>query len=149
MISDTIDMLLDSKGREVYSISPGESALDAIGLMARKGVGAIVVVEEDGQPVGMLTAKDYGRRVVLEGKSLKDTTVGEIMTTPVLTISPEVTVSQAMAVMARNRIRHLPVMYGGRIGGVVAIGDLARSVIADQAFTIHQLHSYVGNKYPG
>ena len=97
---------------------------------------------------GIVSAKDFGRRVVLEGRSLEGTKVGDIMTSPVITVGPTTTVSEAMAVMTPNRIRHLPVMDEDRLAGIVAMSDLARAVIAERAFTIDQLHGYVGHKYP-
>jgi signal-transduction protein with cAMP-binding, CBS, and nucleotidyltransferase domain len=147
MRSDTIATVLSKKGGQVYSISPDERALDAVALMARMGVAAVVVIS-GGQPAGIVSAKDFGQRVVLEGKSLERTKVGDIMTSPVITVSPTTTVSEAMAVMTRNRIRHLPVMEEGQLAGIVAMGDLARAIIDEQAFTIDQLHGYVGQKYP-
>jgi CBS domain-containing protein len=147
MLSDTIATVLNKKGRQVYSISPDAKALDAVALMARRGVASVVVIE-DGQPVGIVSAKDFGRRVVVEGRSLEGTTVGDMMTSPVLTVHPTTTVSEAMAVMTHNRIRHLPVIDDDELVGIVAMGDLARAVIAEQAFTIDQLHGYVGHKYP-
>jgi len=147
MLSDPIATILSKKGDQVYSISPGEKALDAVALMARKGVAAVVVISE-GQPKGIVSAKDFGRRVVVEGRSLESTKVGEIMTSPIITVSPTTTVSEAMEVMTRNRIRHLPVMDEDKLGGIVAMGDLARAVIAEQALTIDQLHGYIGHRYP-
>lgn len=147
MLSDTIATILNIKGDQVYSISPEEKALDAVALMARKGVAAVVVISE-GQPAGIVSAKDFAQRVVVEGRSLEHTKVGDIMTSPISTVSPTTTVSEAMAVMAHKRIRHLPVMDNDELAGIVTMGDLARSVIAEQAFTIDQLHSYVGHKYP-
>jgi CBS domain-containing protein len=147
MLSDTIATVLKIKGDQVYSISPEAKALDAVALMARKRVAAVVVIF-DGQPIGIVSAKDFGQRLVLEGRSLEDTKVGDIMTSPVITTSPTTTVSEAMAMMTHNRIRHLPVMDDNELGGIVSMGDLARAVIAEQAFTIDQLHGYVGHKYP-
>jgi CBS domain-containing protein len=148
MLSDTIATVLNAKGSEVYSVLPEEKALEAVRLMAREGVAAVVVIS-DGQPTGIVSAKDFGRRVVLEGRSLEDTKVGDIMTSPLITVSPATTVSEAMAVMAHNRIRHLPVMDDhDELAGIVTMGDLVRSVIAEQAFAIDQLHRYVGHRYP-
>jgi CBS domain-containing protein len=147
MLTDTIATVLNEKGNHVYSISPQEKALDAVALMAQKGVAAVVVIS-NGHPSGIVSAKDFGRRVVLEGRSLEGTRVRDIMTSPVITVRPTTTVSEAMALMAKNRIRHLPVMDEDRLAGIVAMGDLARSVIAEQAHAIDQLHGYVGHKYP-
>jgi len=118
-----------------------------VGDVSGKGVAAVMVIS-DGRPAGIVSAKDFGRRVVLEGRSLEGTRVGDIMTSPVITVSPTTTVSEAMAVMTRNRIRHLPVMDEDKLVGIVAMGDLARAVIAEQAFMIDQLHGYVGHGYP-
>jgi CBS domain-containing protein len=147
MLSDTIGTVLKVKGNEVYTISPEAKALDAVALMARKRVAAVVVIS-DGQLAGIVSAKDFGQRVVLEGQPLKTTKVGDIMTNPVFTVSPTTTVAEAMAVMTHNRIRHLPVMENDELGGIVSMGDLARSVIAEQAFAIDQLQRYVGHRSP-
>jgi CBS domain-containing protein len=147
MLTDTITSILRNKGNQVYSVSPEQSAIDAIALMAQKSVAAVLVISAN-RPVGIVSAKDYGKRVVLEGRTAEHTTVSAIMTSPVITVSPETTVSEAMAVMTSNRIRHLPVMDQDRIAGIVTIGDLARSVIAEQARSIDHLHSYIGHKYP-
>ena len=132
MLSDTIATLLNVKGDQVYSISPEENALDEVALMARKRVATVVVIS-NAQPTGIVSAKDFGQRVVLEGRSSEATKVGDIMASPVITVSPTTTVSEAMAVMTHNRIRHLPVMDKNELAGIVAMGDLARSVIAEQA----------------
>ena len=147
MLTDTIATVLNAKGDRVYTISPDAKAVDAVALMARKGVGAVVVIS-DGQVAGIVSAKDFGQRVVLERQPLENTKVGDIMTSPVLTVSPATTVAEAMALMTHNRIRHLPVVEKGELGGIVAMGDLARSVIAEQAFTIDQLQRYVGHRHP-
>jgi CBS domain-containing protein len=147
MLSDTIATVLNAKGSQVYAIAPEAKALDAVALMAREGVAAVVVIS-NGELDGIVSAKDFGRRVVLEGQSLEGATVGDIMTTPVLIVTPTTTVAEAMAVMTHNRIRHLPVVEKGELAGIVSMGDLARSVIAEQAFTIDQLQHYVGHKYP-
>ena len=147
MLTDTIATVLNAKGDRVYTISPDAKAVDAVALMARKGVGAVVVIS-DGQLAGIVSAKDFGQRVVLERQPLENTKVGDIMTSPVITVSPTTTVAEAMALMTHNRIRHLPVVEKGELGGIVAMGDLARSVIAEQAFTIDQLQRYVGHRHP-
>ena len=147
MLSDTIATVLNVKGDRVYTISPDAKAVDAVALMARKGIGAVVVIS-DGQLAGIVSAKDFGQRVVLERQPLENTKVGDIMTSPVITVSPTTTVAEAMALMTHNRIRHLPVVEKGELGGIVAMGDLARSVIAEQAFTIDQLQRYVGQRHP-
>jgi CBS domain-containing protein len=148
MLTDTVAKVLSEKGNQVYSVTPDQPAIDAMALMAKKGIAAVLVVSAD-RPVGIVSAKDYGNRVVLDGRSSEATNVGSIMTSPVITVSPEATVSLAMAVMTSSRIRHLPVMDQDRLVGIVTIGDLARSIIEEQALTIDQLHGYIGQKYPG
>ena len=148
MLTDTVAKVLSQKGNQVYSVTPEQPAIDAMALMAERGIAAVLVISE-GWPVGIVSAKDYGKRVVLERRSSEWIRVDSIMTTPVITVSPETTVSQAVAMMTSSRIRHLPVMDKDRLIGIVTIGDLARSIIAAQAHTIDQLHGYIGQKYPG
>jgi len=148
MLSDTVAKVLSEKGRQVYSVSPEQAAVDAMAVMAQRGVSAVLVVSS-GRPVGVVSAKDYGRRVALEKRCAEDTKISAIMTSPVVTVSPETTVSEAMVLMTGKRIRHLPVIDRNRIIGIVSMGDLARSVIAEQALTIDQLHGHIGQKYPG
>ncbi len=145
MLTDTIATVLNEKGNQVYAIAPEASALDAVALMARNGVASVIVIS-DGELAGIVSAKDFGQRVVLEGQPLEDTKVSEMMTSPVLTVSLTTTVAEAMALMTHNRIRHLPVVEDGELAGIVSMGDLARSVIAEQAFAIDQLQRYVGHK---
>jgi CBS domain-containing protein len=148
ILSSTIASVLYTKGTQVYSVSPEQFAIDAVTLMTKKGIGAVLVVSA-GRPVGVVSAKDHSKRVVLEGKSSENTRIHAIMTSPVITITPETTVAQAMALMTKKRIRHLPVMDGDRLAGIVAIGDLGRAIIAEQAHAIDELHGYIGHKYPG
>lgn len=148
MLSDTIDKVLSDKEANVYSVTPDQPAIDAMALMGKRRISAVLVVSA-GRPVGIVTAKDYGRRVALSKLDPEHTRVSAIMTTPVTTVTSCATVSEAMAIMAERHIRHLPVVDGGQIAGIVSIGDLARSVIAEQAFAIDQLHAYIGQKYPG
>jgi CBS domain-containing protein len=147
MLTDTVATVLSEKGNQVYSVTPEQPAIDSMALMAQRGIAAVLVVSA-GRPVGIVSAKDYGSRVVIEGRSSERTKVGSIMTSPVITVRPEATVSEAMALMTSNRIRHLPVMDQDRLVGIVTIGDLARSIIAEQALAIDHLHSYIGQKYP-
>jgi CBS domain-containing protein len=147
ILTSTIGTILNTKGAQVYSVSPDQFAIDAIALMAEKGIGAVLVVSA-GRPVGILSAKDHSKRVVLEGKSSENTRIHAIMTSPVVTATPETTVAQAMTLMTKKRIRHLPVMDGDRLVGIVAMGDLGRSIMAEQAHAIDQLHGYIGHNYP-
>ena len=148
MLSDTVAKVLSEKGNQVYSVAPEQAAIDAMAVMAQRGIAAVLVVSA-GRPVGIVSAKDYGRRVALEKRCAEDTQISAIMTSPGIIVSPETTVSEAMELMTRKRIRHLPFIDRNGIVGIVSIGDLARSVIAEQALAIDQLHGFIGQKYPG
>ena len=143
----TIDAILARKGREIWSIAADATVYDAIALMAEKRIGAVLVVS-DTTLVGILSERDYARKVILQGRSSKDTRVGEIMTTSLVTVSPDYTIEACMRIMTQNRIRHLPVIARGQLVGVVSIGDLVNAVIADQADTIDQLQTYISHGYP-
>ena len=134
--------LLDRKGRDVLTIDPDDTVLDAIKAMAAKDIGGLVVVE-DGSPIGMFTERDYARNVFLKGKSSSDTPVREVMASPVIFARPEQTVDECMSVMTRRRLRHLPVLDDGALVGLVSIGDLVKSVIDEQKTTIEQLELYI------
>ncbi len=139
----TVQHLLDEKGHDVLSIQPDDSVFDAIQKMANKDVGSLVVIEDD-EPVGIFTERLYSRNVFLKGRSSPDTPVRDIMRTHVICARLEQTVEQCMAVMTEKRVRHLPVMDDERLVGIVSIGDLVKSIIADQKFTIEQLEHYIG-----
>jgi len=134
--------LLDSKGNAVHAVAPGASVIDAIRAMADNHVGALLVMEGQ-QLVGIVSERDYARKVILLGRSSNTTAVREIMSSPVLTLTPDSTVDDAMRLMTERRIRHLPVAASGRVLGVVSIGDLVKSVIEDQRHTIDDLNSYI------
>ncbi|MGI9451828.1 MAG: CBS domain-containing protein [Geminicoccaceae bacterium] len=138
----TVQQLLEDKGHYVWSIHPDSSVFDAIQFMASKDVGALVVVEDD-KPVGIFTERHYARNVILKGKSSPKTRTRDIMTTDVVCARPEQTVEQCMAVMTDKRVRHLPVLDQERMVGIVSIGDLVKSIIADQNFAIEQLEHYI------
>lgn len=138
----TVARLLDSKGHDIWSVSPDTSVYDAIKMMADKGVGALLVTDGD-RLVGVVSERDYARKVILQGRSSKDTPVREIMTTRVITVSPDQTIDDCMALMTRHRIRHLPVMDNDRLAGVLSIGDVVKSAIADKEQMIQQLESYI------
>lgn len=134
--------LLDAKGRNVLSIAPDASVLDAVRLMAEKSVGALVVLDGDAL-VGIVTERDYARKVILKGRSSRTTAVQDIMTAEVVTTSSEVTVEQCMNTVTEQRIRHLPVVDDGRLAGIISIGDLVKAVIADQQEAIEHLQHYI------
>ena len=137
-----VRQLLDRKGRELFSITPNAAVLDAIRMMAERHVGALLVLQGD-ELSGIVSERDYARKVILLGRSSADTPVRDIMSTPVLTVPPEATVEKCMQLMTEHRVRHLPVVEGRRVVGMVSIGDLVKAVIADQQQQIEQLESYI------
>lgn len=144
----TVDTLLDRKGRQVFSIAPDASVYSAIEQMSKLGVGALVVIQS-GRLAGIISERDYTRKVILEGRSSKDTGVGEIMSPGVVTISTSATVVDGLRLMTAQRVRHLPVIGSdGVVVGVLSIGDLVKQVIAEQETTIEQLQSYIAGAYP-
>jgi CBS domain-containing protein len=138
----TLKQLLEGKGGNIYSIAPDARVIDALRLMAEKSVGALMVME-GGRIAGILSERDYARKVILQGKSSHDLQVRDIMTSKVITVHPGQTVEECMALMTEKRIRHLPVTEGERLIGVLSIGDLVKEVIAEQRQTIEQLESYI------
>ena len=137
-----VNQLLDSKGHDILSIAPSASVLDAIRLMADKGIGALIVM--DGETMaGIVTERDYARKVILKGRSSHETPVSDIMSTGVISTSPDQTVNICMNVMTDKRIRHLPVVEGNKVIGLVSIGDLVKAIIADQKETIEHLEQYI------
>jgi len=139
---DTVGSILQNKGHHVWSVSPGESVLQAIGLMAEKGIGALVVIADE-KLVGIISERDYARKVILHGKSSAETPVSQIMSSPVITVSPGQTVQDCMHLMTERRVRHLPVLEGKKVAGVVSIGDLVNWVISEQEMTIRHLEAYI------
>ena len=138
----TLKQLLEAKGREVFSTAPDARVFDALKLMAEKSVGALIVIE-GGRIAGIISERDYARKVILHGKSSHDIQVRDIMTSKVFTVHPGQSVEECMGLMTEKRIRHLPVTEGERLIGVLSIGDLVKEVIAEQQQTIQQLESYI------
>lgn len=136
--------VLDSKGHEFWSVAPDTTVEEAVRLMVDKGVGSVLVVD-NGAVTGIVTERDFVRKVALEGKSSPHTPVAEVMTAHVLCARPDQTIEQAMALMTDKRVRHLPVLDDGEIVGLVSIGDLVKSVISEQQFIIKQLESYINS----
>lgn len=137
-----VRQILDGKGREVYSVNVDTPVYEAIQLMAEKEVGALIVM--DGEKVaGIVSERDYARKVILKGKSSQSTAIGEIMTSRVIGVRSDRTVEECMALMTSKGIRHLPVIDDDRLVGMLSIRDLLRATIADQQFTIEQLESYI------
>jgi CBS domain-containing protein len=147
-IAGSVGAILAHKGSAVWSIAPNSMVFDAIQLMADKNVGALPVVD-NGQLVGMISERDYTRKVILKGRSSKDTPVREIMTPELVTVNATDTVSECMRLMTDGRIRHLPVMEGKKMIGLVSIGDLVRGIISAQTATIEALEKYITGDYPG
>ena len=147
-LTDTIGYLLKQKGQYVWHISPEACVYDAIEMMADKHAGALLVVA-DNALVGVLSERDYARKVILQGKSSRETQVKEIMSSPAVFVSPEQTVVDCMRIMTEKHIRHLPVVAEGAILGVVSIGDMVKWIISAQEHTISQLNSYISGSYPG
>lgn len=138
----SIRQLLDKKGSDIWSTTPDASVYDALLLLAEKNVGALLVLQE-GELVGIISERDYARKVALRGKASVKTPVKEIMTENVVTVSPQTTVEEAMALMTDKRIRHLPVVEEDILVGVISIGDLVKSIIAKQEVMINQLENYI------
>ena len=136
------NILKSKPDQAVYKIAPGDSVYDALRLMADRNIGALLVVEE-GKIVGILTERDYARKVILMDRSSKQTAVGEIMTSSVMYVRPDQTNEECMALMTDNRLRHLPVIDNGRLLGLVSIGDLVKDIISEQQFIIEQLQHYI------
>jgi len=134
--------LLDGKGRAIWSLSPDATVYEAIDEMAQKGCGALLVLEGQ-RLVGIVSERDYARKVILKGKSSREIAVREIMSHPVISIDPEMTIEQTMAVMTERRVRHLPVVVDETIVGVISIGDVVRALMAEQQYHIQQLTTYI------
>jgi CBS domain-containing protein len=139
----TLKRLLDRKGHSVISIGPDEPVLEAVRAMADRHVGALMVLDANGRVAGIVSERDYARKVVLQGRSSADTPVRAIMTSNVISITSDATVHHAMRVMTEQRIRHLPVMSGDRLEGILSIGDLVKAVIEEQQAEIDSLQAYI------
>lgn len=134
--------LLQAKGTDIWSVSPDESVFAALELMSDKGIGAVLVLEGS-SVAGILSERDYARQVVLKGKASRDTPVRDIMTTELFVVTPERTVDECMTLMTEKRIRHLPVVTGDRLTGLLSIGDIVKAVISDKQDQIEQLETYI------
>ena len=144
---DTIRSILKHKGGQIWSVSPDALVYHALELMSDKEVGALLVIS-DGKLVGVFSERDYARKVILHGKSSKQLQVREVMTSPVIFVTPKHNVDECMTIMTNSRVRHLPVVEDENVVGVVSIGDLVKWIISAQEETIHQLENYITGKYP-
>ena len=138
----TVGQILEEKGNAVWSVRPDDTVFDSIRMMADKGIGSLLVMD-DGRLVGIVTERDYARKVILEGKSSKNLAVRDVMTTRVLCVTPDRTVDECMALMTDKRARHLPVLDQKKVVGLVSIGDLVKATIAEQKILIDQLQHYI------
>ena len=146
-VLDPVSCILRKKGSDVWSVPSNATVYDAMKLMSDKDVGSVLVID-DGELVGSLSERDYARKIILLGRTSKDTLVSEIMTAPLITIRPECSVDEAMRLITTHRIRHLPVVLDGNIHGVISIGDLVQWISFAQDQTIEQLEHYIEGKYP-
>jgi len=146
--TDSIRLILENKGHQIWSLPPEASVYEAVKMMSEKQVGALLVMRNN-VLVGFISERDYARKVILQGRSSRETKVSEIMSSPVTTVSPAHTIDECMRMMTTDRIRHLPVLEHGHVTGIVSIGDLVRWTISSQEETIQQLHSYIAGAYPG
>jgi CBS domain-containing protein len=145
-LNDPVRSILQRKHGEVWTITPHASVYEAMAMMSDRNIGALLVMEE-GLLAGIISERDYARNIALKGKSSRETEVREIMRTPV-TVTPDHTVDQCMALMTGERVRHLPVIEGGAVIGVISIGDLVNWIISSHEDTIKHLHSYIAGSYP-
>jgi CBS domain-containing protein len=139
----TVRDMLKAKGSAVYAVRPDSSVFEALTLMAELNIGAVLVTRDDGQLVGILSERDYARKVVLRGQTSRDTPVSAIMTESVVSVPPDITIDQCMGLMTMRHFRHLPVTDGGQPIGMVSIGDIGRAMIENQGFVIEQLEKYI------
>jgi CBS domain-containing protein len=142
----TVNQILKEKGRNVWTIAPEAKVFEALKIMAEKGIGALVVTEQ-GRVVGIISERDYARKVVLMGRLSQETPVKDIMTTQIYVVQPGSTAEECMALMTDRHIRHLPVMDHDKLAGVISIGDVVKSIISQQKLTIEQLENYIMGKY--
>jgi CBS domain-containing protein len=144
----TVSAILGNKGQQVWTISPDATVYEAIRTMAEKNIGALLVVQE-GKPVGMISERDYARKIVLQGRTSRDTLVSEVLSTHLISATPQTSIAECMKLMTEHRIRHLPVLDGDRVLGIVSIGDLINWIISSQSSVIEQLTNYIAGQYPG
>jgi signal-transduction protein with cAMP-binding, CBS, and nucleotidyltransferase domain len=143
----TVKDMLDQKGHKAWTIAPDATVLEALDLMAKKGVGALIVVDKDDEVVGILSERDYARKIILMGRMSQDTPVKDIMTKEVYGVHYETTAEECMALMTDKHFRHLPVCKDGKLAGVISIGDVVKAIMTEQKVTIENLENYIMGKY--
>jgi CBS domain-containing protein len=146
-MAETITWILKNKSGAIWSIAPDATVYDALALLAEKEVGALLVLSA-GKLVGIISERDYARKIILQGRGSRDTTVQEIMTGTMFTVTPADTVEECMRIVTHHHVRHLPVLDQGKLVGLISIGDLVNAIISEQARTIDHLHTYIGANYP-
>ena len=139
----TVNEILVQKGNRIWTISPEDTVYNALKMMAEKSLGALLVVDNGGSPVGILSERDYARKVILVGKTSRETKVKEIMSTHIIYVSPDRSPEECMALMINKRIRHLPVLENEKLAGIISIGDVVKAVIDEKEFVIDQLVHYI------
>ncbi|MFZ1946768.1 MAG: CBS domain-containing protein [bacterium] len=144
----TVAEVLEKKGRDVCTTAPGATVYDALKLIADKGIGALVVLD-GGEIAGMFSERDYARKVVLQGRWSKDTLVADVMTTSVYHVAPWLTVVECMELMTEKHVRHLPVLDGGKLVGIISIGDVVKTIISEQQTALKQLEGFVDEALKG
>lgn len=147
-INGTVYDILHNKGGKIWTTKPEDSVYDAIRLMGERNIGALIALE-NGEVIGVLSERDYSRKVVLQGRTSRDTRVGEIISRPAITVCSKDGIETCMELMTCNRIRHLPVVDDGHLVGLISIGDLVSWVMLSQRHTIQQLQCYISGEYPG
>ncbi len=140
----TVQDVLTKKGSRVITVSPTSTVYEAIQTLAANNIGAVLVLD-DGRLVGIVSERDYARQVILKGKASKETTVREIMTTTVVSVLPDQSIGECMAIMTEKRFRHLPVLTGDQLLGILSVGDIVKALLDEQAFKIEQLESYISS----
>ena len=143
----TVVQILQQKGSEVWTVSPDTLVYRALQLMQDKGVGALIVVDDGGKIVGLMSERDYARKVILEGRSSKETYTKDIMTKDLYVVKPETTVDECISLMTEKRVRHLPVLDKGKLAGLTSIGDVVKAIIKEQRIEIQYLNEYIMGKY--
>ena len=144
---DTVDQVLKVKQSQVFSLTPDATVYTALELMAQEGIGSVLIMDAR-RLVGILSERDYARKIMLQGRRSKETKVSEVMTAPVITVGPGATVDECLKLMTVRRFRHLPVIEAGAVRGIVSIGDLVKWIITSQEKTIRQLEDYIAGQYP-
>ncbi len=148
-IQGTVRDILQSKGDQVWTTREEASVYEALGLMGEKNIGALVVLDAGGQVAGVLSERDYSRKVVLQGRTSRDTKVGDILSRPAITVQRKDSIADCMRLMTEKRIRHLPVVVEDRLVGLISMGDIVNWVMESQKSTIAQLQGYISGDYPG